>query len=95
MNNRQLISALAQTNQLNRQRTQELLQQTVSMILEALGEGQSVNITNFGLLEVKKHNERITVNPTTKQRTLVPPRLVLNFKPATRLKTNVKHTQHG
>ena len=38
----------------------------------------------------KKKAERISVNPTTKQRMLVPPKLVLTYKPSTLLKDKFK-----
>ena len=40
--------------------------------------------------EVKKKAERITINPTTKLRMLVPPKLVLTYRPSTTLKDKFK-----
>lgn len=57
----------------------------VAAVIEQMGdsfeEGNSVLIPNFGTFEVKKRLERIIVNPGTQQRMLVPPKLVLNFRP--------------
>jgi len=39
---------------------------------------------------VKKKMERVVVNPATKQRKLIPPKLVLAFKPSTVLKEKMK-----
>ena len=44
----------------------------------------------YTVFEIKKKLERIMVNPSTQQRMLVPPKLVLNFKPAPTLKEKVK-----
>ena len=41
-------------------------------------------------LEVKKKNERVSVNPTTGIRMLVPPKLVLTYKPSSLLKEKLK-----
>ncbi|MBF1080992.1 MAG: HU family DNA-binding protein, partial [Prevotellaceae bacterium] len=49
-------------------------------------------LSNFGTFEVKKRLERIVVNPSTQQRMLVPPKLVLSFKPVTAIKENLKRT---
>lgn len=49
-------------------------------------EGVSVQITGFGTFEVRKRLERIVINPATQQRMLVPPKLVLNFKPIASIK---------
>ncbi|EXY65380.1 HU family DNA-binding protein, partial [Bacteroides fragilis] len=46
----------------------------------------------FGTFEVKKKAERIVINPVTKLRLLVPPKLVLAFKPSPILKDKFKET---
>jgi nucleoid DNA-binding protein len=38
---------------------------------------------------VKKKLERVLVNPATKQRMLVPPKMVVSFKPNTGMKDKV------
>ena len=43
-------------------------------------------VQGFGIFDVKKKLERVVVNPATKKRMLVPPKLVLNFKPSNVLK---------
>jgi DNA-binding protein HU-beta/integration host factor subunit alpha len=50
-----------------------------------------VLIPTFGTFEVKKKMERIMVNPSTGQRMLVPPKLVLTFKPNVSWKERVKN----
>ncbi len=54
-------------------------------------EGDSVSLNNFGTFEVKKRMERIMVSPTTKKKMLVPPKLVLGFKPSVTMKEKVKN----
>ena len=54
-------------------------------------EGDTVQVANFGSFEVKKRLERIVVNPGTKQRMLVPPKLVLSFKPVSAIKEDLKN----
>ena len=41
-------------------------------------------------IEVKKKKERIIVNPTSKERMLVPPKLVVGFKPYPSVKIKFK-----
>ena len=53
-------------------------------------EGENVSFSNFGTFEVKRRLERIVVNPTTHQRMLVPPKLVLGFKPISAIKKVLK-----
>ena len=61
----------------------------VSAITNELTEENIVGITGFGTFEVKKKLERVLVNPATKQRMLVPPKMVVSFKPNTGLKDKV------
>ena len=77
-----------------RGRSQEDTQRMVNTVIEAMGdhfqEDDSILVPNFGTFEVKKKLERIMVNPSTGQRMLIPPKLVLNFKPNSGWKERVK-----
>ena len=70
--------------------TSELMSSLLSDMTQELQEGNVVTIQGFGTFEVKKKAERITVNPTTKQRMLVPPKLVLAYRPSGQLKEKFK-----
>jgi DNA-binding protein HU-beta/integration host factor subunit alpha len=63
----------------------------ISAMGECFKEGDAVQWPNFGSFEVKKKLERVMVNPSTGQRMLVPPKLVLNFKPNVSWKERVKN----
>lgn len=90
MNNKDYISELANRTG----RSQEDIQRMVNTVIEAMGdhfqEDDSILVPNFGTFEVKKKLERIMVNPSTGQRMLIPPKLVLNFKPNSGWKERVK-----
>lgn len=66
----------------------------VDLVIETMSdhfqEDENVQIPSFGTFEVKKKMERIMVNPSTGQRMLVPPKLVLNFKPNVSWKERIK-----
>lgn len=62
----------------------------LSDMAQQLEKGNAISVQGFGTFEVKKKAERISVNPTTKQRMLVPPKLVLTYKPSTSLKDKFK-----
>ena len=62
----------------------------LSGMTRQLEEGNTVYIQGFGTFEVKKKVERISVNPVSKQRMLVPPKLVLSYKPNASLKDKFK-----
>lgn len=59
-------------------------------IIQELQEGGTVSVQDFGNFEMKKKQERIIINPATKQRMLVPPKLTAVFKPCSRLKNIIK-----
>ena len=66
--------------------TSELISSLLSGMTQQLEEGNVVAIQGFGTFEVRKKAERISVSPTTKQRMLVPTKLVLTYRPSTLLK---------
>lgn len=74
--------------------TQQMVRTIVAEMGAHLEEGDSLQINNFGTFEVKKRLERIVVNPGTQQRMLVPPKLIINFKPVAAIKENLKKTQN-
>lgn len=70
--------------------TSELIASLLSDMTRQLEDGNAVFVQGFGTFEVKKKAERISINPTTKQRLLVPPKLVLTYRPSTSLKDKFK-----
>ena len=52
--------------------------------------GEDVQVPDFGVFELKNRMERIVVKPSTGQRMLVPPKIVVNFKPAQSVKDKLK-----
>ena len=81
MNNKEFIAELAERTGFNAKDTQKLVNNLIDAMGDAFQEDNSVMVANFGVFETKKKMERIMVNPSTGQRMLVPPKLVLNFKP--------------
>jgi len=64
---------------------------TLTQIMtEKWQDNDSIAIQNFGAFEIRKKSERISVNPVSKQRLLVPPKIVLTFRPSTMLKDKFK-----
>ena len=62
----------------------------LSVMTQELQDGKTIAIQGFGSFEVKKKLERISVNPVTQQRLLIPPKLVLTYKPSISLKEKFK-----
>lgn len=91
MNNKEFISDLASRTKYNSKEVSALVSATVSAIINELSEENTISISGFGTFEVKKKLERVLVNPTTKLRMLVPPKMVVNFKPNTSLKLRINN----
>ena len=90
MNNKDFTSELSRRLGYTIKDTSELMSSLLSDMTQELQEGNVVTIQGFGTFEVKKKAERIAVNPTTKQRMLVPPKLVLAYRPSGQLKEKFK-----
>ena len=93
MNNKEFIAELAERTGYSTKDAQRMVNFLVDAMGDAFQEGDSVLVPNFGLFETKKKMERIMVNPSTGQRMLVPPKLVLNFKPKQTWKEKLKGGQ--
>ncbi|WP_165020343.1 HU family DNA-binding protein [Dysgonomonas sp. ZJ279] len=90
MTNQELIAALAKRLGWTQRQTSDTLDATVSIINTNLEDSNSINIQGFGLFETKKKGERISVNPVSKQRFLIPPKITLAFRPGQTIKDNLK-----
>lgn len=91
MNNKEFIAKLSQRAGLTQDETQKMVHHVIDAMGQTFETGDSVSITGFGTFDVKKRLERVLVNPSTGQRMLVPPKLVLNFKPVASIKEKLKN----
>ena len=90
MNNKEFTSELAERLGYTIKDTSELMNSLLSSMTQELEEGNVIAIQGFGSFEVKKKAERISINPASKQRMLVPPKLVLSYRPSITLKDKFK-----
>ena len=90
MNNKEFTSELAERLGYTVKDTSELMNSLLSSMTQELEEGNVIAIQGFGSFEVKKKAERISINPASKQRMLVPPKLVLSYRPSNTLKDKFK-----
>lgn len=90
MNNKEFTSELSDRLGYSMKDTTDLISSLLSEMTLELQEGKLITIQGFGTFEVRKKAERISINPTTKQRMLVPPKLVLSFRPSNVMKDKFK-----
>lgn len=90
MRYKDLIQKIQKDSLLDEEQTSELVKLTSSAIANILAEGDALAIKGFGTFEVKKQEERISVNPATGNRWMIPPKLIPIFKPSTLMKGKLK-----
>ena len=90
MNNKDFIAELSRRLGYTLKDTSSLVATLVSEMTEELEDENVISIQNVGTFEGKKKQERVVVNPSTQQRMLVPPKLVVNFKPSASFKEKMQ-----
>jgi nucleoid DNA-binding protein len=90
----ELLTTLSQRLNLPTQEVEKRLEDTVAVITAELIKENVVSFTTFGSLEVKKRNERTSVHPETGKKLLVPPKLVVKFKPTASFNKKIKELKY-
>jgi DNA-binding protein HU-beta len=91
MNHKELIAAMAAKMNAPKSVVSDLLDKTISTCNELLAQEKTIGFQSFGNFEVRKKEERLSVHPSTQIRTLIPPKLVVNFKQSNILKDKLKN----
>ena len=82
MNNKELIAKLSERLGITQKLASEMVDATASAIVSSVSEDRSLMLQGFGSFEVRKKNNRVITNPSTGYKMVVPPKLVLTFKPS-------------
>ncbi|MDR1371239.1 MAG: HU family DNA-binding protein [Dysgonamonadaceae bacterium] len=90
MNASEFVGELRKKVDLSKAEISRLVDETVTVITEQLQQGNTITIQNLGSLEVKKRAERISVNPVSGKKLLIPPKLVVGYKASPTLKEKMK-----
>jgi DNA-binding protein HU-beta len=90
MNNTELTTILSQKLQLSKTEVGQRMDNITAIITSELLKNNAVSFGNLGTMEVKKRNERISVNPLSGKRMLVPPKLLVGFKASNTIKDKLK-----
>lgn len=61
----------------------------VGVISDRCSELDSISVPGFGSFESKKRMERVNVHPATGKRMLLPPKIVIGFRPSASLKQRI------
>lgn len=79
MNHKSFIDTLSEKLGASAEETQANLDVLLEVFTQNLKSGNQINISSFGLFDVKLKEDKIIVDPSTNKKMLVPPRLELNF----------------
>lgn len=92
MDRRTAIDRIAKKLDISREDANMLFDGLRGIMAERCAELDSIAIPGFGTFEPRKKEERIAMHPATGKRILVPPKIVLSFKPSSLLKQKVNST---
>lgn len=92
MKTKELIQYIATSGSMTKTRAEELLSATVAVLQKELLGGKSVQLHNFGTLEMTRRNARTVVHPKTKELTTIPEKMQLTFKANATIKEQLKNT---
>lgn len=85
-----LIGLIASATGLSKKQTEYLLNTNNAIIRENLIAGKSIQLQGLGTLELKEKNARTIVHPRTGERTEIPRKNQLVFRPVINLKEELK-----
>ena len=89
MNKTELIAAVAAKTGLTKKDAEKVVNATIDTITESLVKGDKVNVSGFGIFEVKAREARVGRNPRTKETIQIPATKLPAFKAAKALKDAV------
>jgi len=86
LNTKEITSEIRKRLQIDAETADALFASFTNCLKEEMLNGNSLSIPGFGIFEARRKKERISINPTTKQRLLSPPKQSLAFKVSAILK---------
>ena len=89
MNKTELIAAVAAKTGLTKKDAEKVVNATMDTITESLVKGDKVNVSGFGIFEVKAREARVGRNPRTKETIQIPATKLPAFKASKTLKDAV------
>jgi nucleoid DNA-binding protein len=90
MTKRDLVVKISEGTGLVQQDVLDVIQRTLDHISRALAQGETVELRNFGVFEVKVRRARVGRNPNAPASDVrIPPRAVVKFKPGKEMRDEV------
>ena len=89
MNKTELIAAVAEKTGLTKKDSERVINATVETIVDGLKKGDKVQLSGFGIFEVKAREARVGRNPRTKEAIQIPATRLPAFKASKALKDTI------
>jgi nucleoid DNA-binding protein len=90
MTKRDLVVRIREETNLAQQRVPGVVQRTLDHISKALAKGETVELRNFAVFEVKVRKARVGRNPNSPEKDVrIPPCAVVKFKPGKEMRAAV------
>jgi len=96
MTKRDLVVRISEETGLIQEQVLSVVQRTLDYISEALAKGETIELRNFGVFEVKIRKARIGRNPNSPEKDVpIPPRAIVKFKPGKEMRDAVLRLTPG
>ena len=89
MNKTELVAAVAEKSGMTKKDAERVVNATIDTITESLAKGDKVQLSGFGIFEVKNREARVGRNPRTKETIEIPATRLPAFKAASALKKTI------
>ncbi len=90
MTKKDIVLKIAEETGVKQIDVKKVVQRTLDQIVDALRDGKTVELRNFGVFKVKARRPRIGRNPKTGMAVPIPERKVVSFKAGMVMKKKVK-----
>ena len=90
MNKSELINAMAAESGLSKTDAKKALDAFISVVTNAMKEGDKVALVGFGTFSVSERAGRTGINPSTKQPIEIPAKKVVKFKAGNELESAIQ-----
>lgn len=87
---RDIVMKIAEETDIKQIHVKKIVQETFDKIIEALNQGQTIELRNFGVFKVRVRKGRMGRNPRTGEKVPIPDKKVVTFKPGLIMKEKVK-----
>lgn len=95
MTYKELIDRVAEIRDIPKNKARELINGVFDVLGDELANEKGVSIPGLGTFKTKTKEERKVYSPHHETYIMVPPKRVVDFKPASNLKDNLKFVESG